>query len=130
MKPTGLVKALVIVGCAALTLTGCATSSGKTSMVNGRAVSGLYDPARVAGLPVSEDPSGPRSDAPKTTGTVKNTDNSDTDHLVLLALNDIEEFWKQNWPDETKKPFKEVSGFYVVRFHRSAEPDHMQVEDL
>jgi hypothetical protein len=58
VKPIGLVKALVIVGCAALTLAGCATSSGKTSMVNGRAVSGLYDPARVAGLPVSEDPSG------------------------------------------------------------------------
>jgi predicted metalloprotease len=112
VKVIGVVKALVIVGCAALTLAGCATSSGKTSMVNGRAMSGLYDPARVAGLPVSEDPSGPRPNAPQTTGTVKNGNNSDTDHLVLLALNDIEEFWKQNWPDEAKKPFKEVSGFY------------------
>lgn len=113
MKPTRLARAIVIFGCAALALAGCGEkASGKTSMVNGRALSVLYDPASVAGLPVSEGPSGPRGDAPKPTGAVKNTNNSDVDHLSLLALNDIEEFWQQNWPDDTKKPFKEVSAFY------------------
>ncbi|WP_370653159.1 MULTISPECIES: neutral zinc metallopeptidase [Mycobacterium] len=102
---------MALVGCAVLVLAGCGGKSGTTSMVNGRAVSVLYDPASVAGLPVTEGPSGPRGDAPKPTGTVKNTDNGDIDHLSLLALNDIEEFWKQNWPDEAKKPFKEVSAF-------------------
>lgn len=100
-----LVKAIVIVACAALTLTGCA---GKTSTVNGRAVSVLYDPADAAGLPVSEGASGPRANT-KPTGTVKNGDNGEIDRLSLLALNDIEEFWKQNWPDAAKKTFKAVS---------------------
>ncbi|QLL09070.1 peptidase [Mycobacterium vicinigordonae] len=111
MRRTSVVKSIALIGCAALVLAGCAGKSGTTSMVNGHAVSVLYDPASVAGLPVSEGPSGPRGDAPKPTGTVKNTDNGDIDHLSLLALNDIEEFWKQNWPDEAKKPFKEVSSF-------------------
>ncbi|MHA7651340.1 neutral zinc metallopeptidase [Mycobacterium sp. ML4] len=101
-----LVKAVVVAGCVALALAGCGNHT--TSMVSGRAVSGLYDPGAAGGLPLSEGPSGPRSDAPKPTGTVKNTDNGEIDHLGLLALNDIEEFWKNNWPDAAKKPFEAV----------------------
>jgi predicted metalloprotease len=109
VKP-GLVKAFVVAACAVCTLAGCGGSGGgTTSMVNGRAVSVLYDPADAAGIPVKEGPSGPRPDAPKPTGTVKNTDNGEIDRLSMLALNDIEEFWKQNWPDAAKKPFKAVS---------------------
>jgi predicted metalloprotease len=108
-RSTSWIKAIAIAGCALLTLAGCSSSSGKTSMVNGRAVQGLYDPAEVSGLPVSEGPSGPRPDAPAPTGTVKNTDNGEIDHLAMLALNDIEEFWQQNWPEAAKKPFKAVS---------------------
>jgi len=103
-----LMTAIVIACCAALTLASCA---GKTTMANGRAVSVLYDPADAGGLPVTEGPSGPRPNAPEPTGTVLNTDNGEIDHLVLLALNDIEEFWKQNWPDAAKKPFKAVTRF-------------------
>lgn len=103
-----LMTAIVLACCAALTLAGCA---GKTTMTNGRAVSVLYDPADAGGLPVTEGPSGPRSNAPQPTGTVLNTDNGEIDHLVLLALNDIEEFWKQNWPDAAKGPFKAVTDF-------------------
>ena len=103
-----LMTAIVIVCCAALTLASCA---GKTTMATGRAVSVLYNPADAGGLPVTEGPSGPRPNAPQPTGTVLNTDNGDVDHLVLLALNDIEEFWKQNWPDAAKKPFKAVTRF-------------------
>jgi predicted metalloprotease len=110
VKPsTGWVKATVIAGCALLALTGCSSSSGKTTMVGGHAVSGLYDPAKVGGLPASEGPSGPRSNAPQPAGTVKNTDNGEIDRLSMLALNDLEEFWKKYWPDGTKKPFKAVS---------------------
>jgi predicted metalloprotease len=96
----------VIAACAALTLTGC---GGTTQTVNGRGVSVLYDPADAGGLPVTDGPSGRRPNAPPPTGTVQNTDNSDTDKFVLLAINDIQEFWKQNWPDAAKKPFKAVN---------------------
>ncbi|MCQ4365764.1 peptidase [Mycobacterium gordonae] len=97
--------AVLVIGCVAVSLAGC---GGKTSMADGRAVSVLYDPAAAGGLPVSEGPSGPRADAPQPTGTVKNTDNGEIDRLGMLALNDIEEFWKNNWPDAAKKPFKAV----------------------
>ncbi|OBK29813.1 peptidase [Mycobacterium asiaticum] len=117
MRP-GWVKALVIAGCVLLSITGCG-SSGKTSMVSGRAVSGLYDPAQVGGLPVSDGPSGPRPNAPAPTGTVKNTDNGEIDHLALLSLNDIEDFWQQNWPAAAKKPFKAVS---TVVSYDSSDP--------
>lgn len=103
-----LMTAIVIVCCAALTLASCAE---KTTMVTGRAVSVLYDPADAGGLPVTEGPSGTRPNAPAATGTVLNTDNSDIDHLVLLAMNDIEDFWKQNWPDAATKPFTPVTRF-------------------
>jgi predicted metalloprotease len=100
--------AIAIACCAVLTLVSCAE---KTTMANGRAVSVLYDPADAGGLPVTEGPSGPRPNAPQPNGTVLNTDNGDIDHLVLLAMNDIEEFWKQNWPDAAQKPFKAVTRF-------------------
>lgn len=103
------VKALIIAACALLALSGCSSTPGKTTMVSGRAVSALYDPTQVGGLPLSEGPSGPRSNAPKPTGTVENTDNGEVDRLAMLGLNDIEEFWKEYWPDAAKKPFKAVS---------------------
>jgi predicted metalloprotease len=103
-----LMTAIVIACCAALALASCAS---KTTMATGRAVSVLYDPADAGGLPVTEGPSGPRPNAPQPTGKVLNTDNGDVDHLVLLGLNDIEEFWKQNWPDGAKHPFKAVNTF-------------------
>ena len=103
-----LMTAIVIACCAALTLASCAE---KTTMADGRAVSVLYDPADAGGLPVTDGPSGRRPNAPQPTGTVLNTDNGDIDHLVLLAMNDIEEFWKQNWPDAATNPFKAVTRF-------------------
>jgi predicted metalloprotease len=112
VKP-GLVKTFVVAACAAVTmsaLAGCGDSGGgTTSMVNGRAVSVLYNPTEAGGVPVSDGPSGPRPNAPQPTGTVKNSDNGAIDRLSMLALNDIEEFWKQNWPEAAKKPFKAVS---------------------
>lgn len=101
-------KQLAIAGCAAMTLTGC---GGTTSMVSGRALSVLYDPAKAAGMPVSEGPSGRRPDAPQPIGSVMNTDDGEIDRAALLALNDIEDFWKQNYPADVKKPFKAVSTF-------------------
>lgn len=115
----GKVVAVTAITC--LALAGC-SSSGKTTMVSGRAVSGVYDPTEVGGLPLSEGPSGPRPNAPKPTGTVKNSDNGEIDRLSMLALNDIEEFWKANWPDAAKRPFKAVSEVWSYDSRDSRSP--------
>lgn len=102
MTITAASAALMLIGSSA----GC---SGTTSVVNGRAVSVLYDPGDAGGLPVSDGTSGRRSNAPPPTGTVNKTDNGDIDKLAQLAMNDIQDFWKQNYPDGVKNPFKAVS---------------------
>jgi len=97
-------KAALSVGCSALLVAGCSPT-----VLDGRALAMLYDPNRVSGLPATDGPSGPRDNAPTPTGTVKNTDNGEVDHLVLLAINDIEDFWKQHYSDSLKGSFKPVS---------------------
>ncbi|MBO0866355.1 MAG: neutral zinc metallopeptidase [Mycobacterium sp.] len=81
----------VVSACAALVLGGC------SSTIDGRAVSMLDDPWRVGGLPVTNGPSGPGEHAPAPTGTVQNTDGGEIDKLALLSINDIEDYWKQNY---------------------------------
>lgn len=97
-------KAALSVACSALLVAGCGPK-----VLDGRAQSMLYDPNRVSGLPATDGPSGPRDNAPKPTGTVKNTDNGDVDHLVLLSLNDIEDFWKKSYSESLKGSFKPIS---------------------
>lgn len=97
-------KAALSVACSALLVAGC----GPT-VLNGRALSMLDDPNRVSGLPATDGPNGPRNDALQPTGTVENTDNGDIDHLALLAINDIEDFWKQNYSESLQGSFKPIS---------------------
>jgi predicted metalloprotease len=84
-------RMLITVGAAALLLTGC----GQT--VGGQAVSPLYDPFRVGGLPAVDGPSGIRDDGPAPAGTVLNSDGGAADRLAMLANNDVTEFWEQNY---------------------------------
>src|ERR1700739_4201997 len=90
--------------CSAMLVAGC----GPT-VLDGRALSMLYDPNRVSGLPATDGPSGPRANAPPAIGEVQNTDNGDIDHLVLLSLNDIEEYWSKHYSDSLKGSFTPVS---------------------
>lgn len=83
---------LGLLWCTAL-LAGC----GGGTVVEGRATSMLFDPNRVGGLPVTEGHSGVRPDAPAPRRTAENTDGGQVDNLVLLAVDDIEEFWSQNY---------------------------------
>src|SRR6516165_6805043 len=80
-----ITPARVALACAwaALLVAGC------TSFVDGRGVSILNDPFRVAGLPAVDGPSGLRPNGPKPTGTVENTDGGAIDKLALLSINDI-----------------------------------------
>ncbi|MEE6169978.1 MULTISPECIES: neutral zinc metallopeptidase [unclassified Mycolicibacterium] len=81
---------LVIASCATL-LSAC----GGT-VVQGHATSMMFDPDRVGGLPVTEGHSGLRPNPPDPKRTADNSDGGDTDRMVLLAVDDIEEFWSQN----------------------------------
>ncbi|BBX30620.1 peptidase [Mycolicibacterium peregrinum] len=82
---------IVVIGTAAILL--FSTFAG--NVVAGEPVSGLYDPDRVGGMPVTDGPSGLRGDAAAPEGTVIDTNNSDADKLALQSVNDVEEFWKQ-----------------------------------
>ena len=87
---------------AAIGVTGCST------LVKGHGSSMLYDPFHVGGLPAVDGPSGPRSDAPEPTGTVKNTNHGDEDKLALLSLNDIQEFWQHSYSQSFPGSFRPV----------------------
>ena len=66
-------------GGTALLLAGCG------GVAQGHAVSPLYDPFRVAGLPAEDGPSGIKDGAPDPEGDVKDTDNGDLDKLATAV---------------------------------------------
>lgn len=97
-----VVTAAAALAVLAVSATGCAM------VVTGHGSSMLYDPFHGGGLPAVNGPSGPRGDAPAPTGTVKNTDHGDADRLALLAVNDIEEFWRRNYSPALRGTFTPV----------------------
>jgi predicted metalloprotease len=93
--------------CAVVLLASCSHT-----VLYGRAVSALYEPYRVGGLPATDGPSGPRANGPPPTGTVSNTDGGAVDRYALLAIDDIEDFWKHNYSDSLKGRFRPVSELF------------------
>lgn len=77
----------------AIALAGCSNDP----VIAGRATSMLFVPDRVGGLQVTEGPSGTRPDAPAPRRQADNTDGGQIDNLALLAVDDIEDFWSQNY---------------------------------
>lgn len=73
-----------------------------------------YDPNRVAGLPVSDGPSGPRAAPPSASGRVRNTDDGSVDRLALLAVDDIEDYWQKHYQAPLPGSFSTVSGLVSV----------------
>jgi predicted metalloprotease len=73
------------------------TASACATVIDGQAISPVYDPFTVAGLPATDGPSGPRDGAPKPEGNVQGTDNGASDALAVSAVNDLEQFWKKNY---------------------------------
>lgn len=67
------------------------------TVIGGRATSMLFLPDRVGGLPVTDGHSGIRPEAPGPTRKAENTDGGQIDDLALLAVDDIEDFWSQNY---------------------------------
>lgn len=68
-----------------------------------------YDPERVGGLEVNAGPNGRRPAGPPPSGTVDNTDGGAIDRLALLAINDIETFWKEQYPKTFGGPLRPVT---------------------
>jgi len=99
--------------CIAAVLSGCASTPAPV-VVEGRAVSMRFDPNRVAGLPVTDGPSQPRSAPPSAAGRVINTDDGSVDRLALLAVEDIEDYWQQHYQDPLPGSFDPVSGLVSV----------------
>ncbi|MCZ4080382.1 metallopeptidase [Rhodococcus sp. H36-A4] len=83
--------------------------SGCGSSVDGRAVSIYDNPFTVAGLPVTDGPSGPRPGAPNSTLEVLNAEGTDSDILATDAIDDIQRYWSQIYPELFKGTFTPVS---------------------
>ncbi|MGW0248733.1 metallopeptidase [Nocardia goodfellowii] len=73
--------------CAVALLAGC------TRSVDGRAVSVYDDPFKVAGLPTTQGPSGPRQGVEDSTLKATNGDGGEIDQLALNAVDDIQAYW-------------------------------------
>ena len=116
------IRVTAAIACAVLCLSGCAPTT-----LDGRATSMLFNPERVGGLPVGEGPSGPRPDAPPPVGTVENSDGGPIDRLVLLALNDIQEFWQENYDKYFSGGFAPIDTFVS---YDSTDPDGPSVCDI
>lgn len=114
VKWPGRVRAGGLLCTTVVLVSGCATSEPAPIVVEGRAVSMRYDPNRVAGLPVTDGPSGPRSAPPSAAGRVSNTDDGAVDRLALLAVDDIEDYWKTHYQEPLPGSFAAVSGLVSV----------------
>ena len=103
---------------------GACLVAGCATVVEGQVAYTLNDPNRAGGLPVTEGPSGVRDDAPEPEGEVLNTDDSAQDELALLAVNDVEEFWAQNYnPKWDGGKFTPVDDAGLLRRDRPRQPD-------
>ncbi len=83
--------------------------AGCSQTVDGRAVSVYENPFAVAGLPVTDGPSGPRPGAVNSTLDVSNAEGTDSDILATNAIDDIQRYWTQTYPELFKTPFTPVS---------------------
>ncbi|OZC48432.1 metallopeptidase [Rhodococcus sp. RS1C4] len=77
--------------------------------VDGRAVSIYDNPFTVAGLPVTDGPSGPRPGMTNSTLQVTGSEGTDSDVIATNAIEDIQRYWTQTYPDLFKTQFTPVS---------------------
>ncbi|NLG55130.1 MAG: metallopeptidase [Rhodococcus sp.] len=87
----------------ALTVAGCA------SEISGTATSIYDDPFRVAGLPATSGPSGIRPGVPDAVREVKGGDGGPIDTAAVNAINDIEKYWHQWYPELFDEKFEPVT---------------------
>ncbi|WP_330232962.1 metallopeptidase [Nocardia sp. NBC_00508] len=101
--PTAKTAALITALLSVLVLVG-----GCTRFVDGHAVSIYDNPFKVAGLPTTSGPSGPRSGVPDSPLTATNGDRGPMDTLALNAVDDIQTYWRGEFGKEFQGEFKPV----------------------
>jgi predicted metalloprotease len=74
-----------------------------TTTLSGKPVSVYDDPFRVAGMPAVDGPTGLRPDHPAPIRKAERSDGGELDTVSLLAIDDVEEFWRQHYPEVTKE---------------------------
>ncbi|SHG03759.1 neutral zinc metallopeptidase [Streptoalloteichus hindustanus] len=90
---------------AALALSGCA---GQKVAGKPRAL-GAIDPGTVAGLPVTDGPSGPKRGVADSTLPVENADGGEMDKVAVNAVSDVQEYWKERFRSDFRTEFKPIS---------------------
>ena len=100
LRATAVISALL---CAVVLLGGC------TRLVDGRAVSVYDDPFKVAGLPTTSGPSGPKANVPDSDLTAVNGDGGAADTLALNAVDDIQAYWRTEFPKNFDGEFVPVN---------------------
>jgi predicted metalloprotease len=118
-RPRRAAGAALTAACFILVATACSPT-----VIQGRAASMLYAPDRVGGLHADGGFSGVRQGAPPARGRVVRTDGGDNDRLALLAINDIEEFWKATYPQFFSGPYRPVS---ATRSYDASNPSSGRV---
>ncbi len=96
--------------------------SGCHDTVAGRAVSPIYDPATAGGLPVNDVPSGVRPDAPAPTLKVHGGQGGTIDKLATLSVEDIEAYWRMNFPRTLSGRYEPVADLYSYDSHDPSSP--------
>ncbi|NIL77859.1 metallopeptidase [Rhodococcus sp. B10] len=83
----------------ATALVALALVTGCSQSVDGRAVSIYENPFTVAGLPVTDGPSGPRPGVPDSTLEVRGSEGTDSDLIATNAIDDIQRYWTDTYPE-------------------------------
>ncbi|GAB0106225.1 zinc metallopeptidase LpqM [Nocardia sp. JMUB6875] len=109
MRRSGGIRRLLVA--AGVLVVAVSLLSGCTRTVHGHAVSIYDDPFKVAGLPTTSGPNGPRAGVPDAALAAQNSDNGAIDHLVLNAIDDIQTYWQAEFPKEFGGTFAPVDKF-------------------
>lgn len=67
------------------------------------------EPDTVAGLPITDDPSGPRRDVAPATLPVQGSDGGSVDALAVNAVADVQEYWDERFPVDFDTPFNPLA---------------------
>lgn len=110
-------RLLTVVAVVTLAVSGCA------SPVRGRVVAPLDDPFGVAGLPVTNGPSGLRPDAPAPTTRAQGSQGDPVDTLAEQSLDDVQDFWKQHYGPVFGGAFNPVAGAVSYDANNPLGPD-------
>jgi predicted metalloprotease len=98
------------IGRIAVALAATAALTACASVVEGEPKGERPDPTKVAGLEISNGPSGPKAGVPDADLSVENGDGGEMDQLAINTLADVQEFWQaeipKSFPGKNFEPVK------------------------